>query len=134
MLECEALHGVPAGVHQQLGGGPRAPEVPHQQDPSRGAPAAVALSQNIPLSIIYIASHRNFTVPRESLFLVESNLSWHCEISRSPVAICLLRSPVEVGVEADVLVRAAEVILPLSGGQGDQGGHQHGLASAIIGR
>ena len=43
MLECEALHGVPAGVHQQLGGGPRAPEVPHQQDPSWGAPAAVAL-------------------------------------------------------------------------------------------
>ena len=37
--------------------------------------------------------------------------------------------PVEVGVEADVLVRAAEVILPLSGGQADQGGHQHGLAS-----
>ena len=43
MLECEALHGVPAGVHQQLGGGPGAPEVPHQQDPSWGAPAAVAL-------------------------------------------------------------------------------------------
>ena len=43
MLECEALHGVPAGVHQQLGGGPGAPEVPHQQDPSRGAPAAVTL-------------------------------------------------------------------------------------------
>ena len=59
MLECEALHGVPAGVHQQLRGGPGAPEVPHQKDPGRGPPAAVALSQNIPLSIIDIASHRD---------------------------------------------------------------------------
>ena len=67
MLECEALHGVPAGVHQQLGGGPGVPEVPHQQDPGWGAPAAVALSQNTPLSIIDIASHRESGLPLTSL-------------------------------------------------------------------
>ena len=70
MLECEALHGVPAGVHQQLGGGPGAPEVPHQQDPSWGAPAAVAL-QHILMKISDIESQLR---PGEGLLLVESSL------------------------------------------------------------